>query len=225
MAILCEEINLLFICVPKTGSSSIENFLIGNFGGKSLMTDHIWDDERKTILVDSKHTTIKDIISHGLLTLSQLEQMKIFAVTRNPFDWVVSLYLFGMNCYEILKQEGNKAPDWIIGSEAWLTELASRNFNEYVTYTFSDESQSVYRRFIEGIDEGKVEVIKLEQLDIEVKRIFQELGFEFLPNIPHDNKTESKKADFKIYYNNKSREIIEQCFASDFQRFGYSFDS
>jgi hypothetical protein len=62
-------------------------------------------------------------------------------------------------------------------------------------------------------------------LDIEVKRIFQELGFEFIPNIPHDNKTESKKADFKIYYNNKSREIIEQCFASDFQRFGYSFDS
>jgi hypothetical protein len=63
MAILCEEINLLFICVPKTGSSSLENFLIRNFGRKPVLTDHIWDDDRKTILVDYRHSSIKKLIS------------------------------------------------------------------------------------------------------------------------------------------------------------------
>lgn len=225
MAILCEEINLLFICVPKTGSSSLENFLISNYGGKQVLTDHIWDDDRKTILVDYRHISIKDIISHRLLTLAQLKQMKILAVTRNPFDWVASLYLFGVNCYQRLKQEGEKAPEWITAREHWLTNLASMNFDEYVAHNFNNQNRSIYSSFIEGIDEGKVEVIKLEQLNIEVKRIFQELGVELFQNIPHENKTKDKKADFKIYYSNKSRQIIEQAFASDFERLGYSFDA
>ena len=224
MAILCEEINLLFICVPKAGSSSLENFLISNFGGKQVLTDHIWDDDGKTILVDYRHINIKEIISHRLLTLAQLEQMKILVVTRNPFDWVVSLYVFIVNSYQILKQEGEKAPDWITAGEHWITEVASMNFDEYVTHEFNNRDLSVYSSFIEGIDERKVEVVQLEQLDIEVKRIFQELGVELSQNIPHYNKTEGKKTDFRLYYSNKSRQIIEQSFARDFERFGYSFD-
>ncbi len=43
MANLFIHINLPFICVPKTGSSSLENFLIRNFGGKTVVTDNIWD--------------------------------------------------------------------------------------------------------------------------------------------------------------------------------------
>ncbi|CAD5946473.1 sulfotransferase family 2 domain-containing protein [Planktothrix agardhii] len=225
MAILCEKINLLFICVPKTGSSSLENFLISNYGGKQVLSDHIWDDDRKTIVVSYRHSSIKELISHRLLTLAQLEQMKILAVTRNPFDWVVSFYVFNVNCYQRLKHEGEKAPDWITAREHWLTELASMSFDEYVAHNFNNQNRSVYSSFIEGINEGKVEVIKLEQLDIEVKRIFQELGVELFQNIPHYNKTEGKKTDFKIYYSNKSRQIIEQAFASDFERFGYSFDA
>ncbi|WRH67461.1 MAG: sulfotransferase family 2 domain-containing protein [Planktothrix sp. GU0601_MAG3] len=224
MAILCEEINLLFICVPKTGSSSLENFLIRNFGGKPVLTDHIWDDDRKTILVDYRHSSIKQLISHRLFTLAQLEKMKILAVTRNPFDWVVSFYVFNVNCYQRLKQEGKKAPEWITAREHQLTKLASMNFDEYVAHNFNNQNRSVYSSYIKGIDEGKVEVIKLEQLDIEVKRIFQELGVELLQNIPHHNKTKGKKTDFKIYYSNKSRQIIEQAFASDFECLGYSFD-
>ena len=224
MAILCEEINLLFICVPKAGSSSLENFLISNFGGKQVLTDHIWDDDGKTILVDYRHINIKEIIEHRLLTLAQLEQMKILVVTRNPFDWVVSFYVFNVNCYQRLKQEGEKAPDWITAREHWLTELASMNFDEYVAHEFNNQNRSVYGLFIEGIDEGKVEVVKLEQLDIEVERIFQELGVKLFQNIPHYNKTEGKKTDFRLYYSNKSRQIIEQSFASDFERLGYSFD-
>ncbi|VXD25591.1 methyltransferase domain-containing protein [Planktothrix paucivesiculata] len=223
MAILCKEINLLFICVPKTGSSSLENFLIRNFGGKQLLTEHIWDDDRKTVLVDYRHIRIKEIISHRLLTLAQLEQMKILAVTRNPFDWVVSHYVFIVNSYQRLKQEGEKAPDWIIARKHWLTEIASMSFDEYVA-GFNNQDISVYSSFIEGIDEGKVEVVKLEQLDSEVKRIFQELGVELLQNIPHENKTAGKKTDFRLYYSNKSRQIIEQSFARDFDRLGYSFD-
>jgi hypothetical protein len=150
--------------------------------------------------------------------------MKILVVTRNPFEWVVSRYVFIVNCYQRLKQEGEKAPDWITGREHWLTELASMNFDEYVAHEFNNQDLSVYSSFIEGVDEGKVEVVKLEQLDIEVKRIFQELGVELLQNIPHYNQTQGKKADFRSYYSNKSRQIIEQSFARDFKLLGYSFD-
>src|SRR5687768_16030892 len=92
MAILCPKYNLLFIMTPRTACSAIGELLHKEFGGEFLPGKDILDADGR-VSVRRKHSTLSELIQHGLLTPSESESLLKVAAVRNPYDSLASEYL------------------------------------------------------------------------------------------------------------------------------------
>ncbi len=240
MAVICDDLKLLFICVPKTGSTSISQLLIDKFNGRWLPSNHVWDSSGTKIIVDYKHSTLRQLLQYNFLTSEQIQDFKIISFTRNPFDWVVSNYVFRRNCYKKYQRElgknylskissrigkvfgknkYQKVPNWIETRGEKLKETYKLEFDDYIVKNYYNKKVSVCEKYIQG---AKVDILRMEEMQQNIYRVFEELSIENLPDIKHLNATKNKKS-FSSYYSVNSRKIIEEAFENDFERFGYSF--
>lgn len=226
MAILCKDLGLLFLCVPKTGSTSISNFLLSHLGGSWLPEAHVWDENRSKILVDFKHSTLKKLITYRFITVEQLKKLTIVTTTRNPYDWVLSNYLFQKQCYQRHTRSPETSPDWVTGAGRLdhIMMVGRMSFDEYVFWKFSKVRRQVCSRHIDGAGDLLVHIIKLEQLDENLQRLLTKLGVACAPVVVHANKTEGKTEDYRHYYSPVSRRIVSTAFAQDLELFGYTYD-
>ena len=113
-------LKILFIHIPKNAGSSVLNFLgdrpdwdLNNqpkvypptFSFRSKVKSFLTfrnsaDDQKKSTYLFGtglgsyylQHATLSEIISLGLLAPSDLQQMRIFCVTRDPYDRIKSIY-------------------------------------------------------------------------------------------------------------------------------------
>ena len=224
MAIVCSDINLLFFCAAKAGSTSISNMLIKNYQGKWLPENHIWDEKKNQILVDYKHSTFNHLIKYNLLSIDQITNLHIVVNTRNPFDWVLSDYLFKLQCYDLYLSAN--APDWIVARANILKQTASISFDEYVDNKYNNKHSSVFAQYIDGIEkiEGlELDIVKIEKINDHFATVMSKLGIKNCPHIGHENSTHAKKQDYRNYYTKKSRLIIEKSFAQDIEMLEYQF--
>ncbi|WP_456426739.1 sulfotransferase family 2 domain-containing protein [Rhodocaloribacter sp.] len=77
MAILCENLGLLYIQVPATGCSVVGKVLREQFGG---------------VDIGRKHDDVPRLLAQGHLSESALKRFCIVANVRNPFDRLVTYY-------------------------------------------------------------------------------------------------------------------------------------
>lgn len=77
MAILCEDLGLLYIQVPATGCSIVGKVLRKQFGG---------------VDIGRKHDDVPRLLAQGHLSESALKRFCIVANVRNPFDRLVTYY-------------------------------------------------------------------------------------------------------------------------------------
>ena len=74
MAVIIKDYNSIFVHIPKTGGSSIQQWLLDNTSSQ--------------VTKSTKHHTLQKLESkYGKFDFS-------FAVVRNPWDWCVSWYFF-----------------------------------------------------------------------------------------------------------------------------------
>lgn len=90
MAIICREHKLLFIMVPGTGCSVVGRVLQQELGGEWFPKQPLCRNGRT--LVQRKHNTLSDILTHGLMTEEERAEYLVFATVRNPFDRWVTYY-------------------------------------------------------------------------------------------------------------------------------------
>lgn len=224
MAIICSEINLLYFCVAKAGSTSISNMLIKFFHGKFIPENHIWNLENEQILVDRKHSTLQELLKYNILTVDYLKNFHILINARNPFDWVLSDYLFKLQCHDIYLK--GDAPDWITSRADMLSKTASMKFNEHIFYTYRNKKCSVFQKYIDGLENIAgidFDIVKIEQINDDFQKVAKKLGIKKYPSIGHENSTQAKKDNYRMYYSNESRSIIEKSFANDLTLLEYEF--
>lgn len=131
-----------------------------------------------------------------------------FAFVRNPFDWCVSIHahlrrLAGHPFHE--RATALPFDDFL----AWSIEEGAKRQSEFVT----DETGRVAVDFV-----GRV-----EDMDVDLRAVCERLKLPFA-NAPRENVTPGRERDWRVYYDDASRALVETHFAEDLARFGYSFE-
>ena len=138
-----------------------------------------------------------------------------FTVVRNPYDRVVSQYVYRKK-YNFENIRTNNI-----------------SFDEWVKFTYKEkrpEFRKDRRKFFSTQKEwllnkmGKIDIdyiIRFENLNEDYKVVQEKIGIK--KKLQHYNKTERKP--YKNYYSAESKKIIEDYFKDDFEEFNYKYEN
>ena len=125
-----------------------------------------------------------------------------FAVERNPWDAVVSLY------------------HWRFRDAETPGDFTAFVLSEAVE-TFATKNQRIYRL------DGRVavdRVLRYESLADELTKVWSELGLPGSPDLPHAKSgARPRGASYRSYYDDPSRERVAELFAAPIAELGYEF--
>jgi hypothetical protein len=194
------QAGILFIHVPKAAGTSFNQALYGRFMG---------------------HVRAKDIARWGSPRLKELARV---AVTRNPWDRLLSAYRFakhgggvgGANAGGIRNPEQYQAPEFET-FETFVTDWLAPRDPARLDYVF--QPQSLY--VCDGHNRVIVDHIgHYEDLQGTVDFIRQTLPA--FAGIPRSNRS-GDPLDYRRFYTPKLIEIVGAKYAQDVTNFGYEF--
>ena len=224
---ISNEKQAIFIHIPKTAGTSIESALRKHtfkpqynsyFNGKTATRG--WDkkyDEVELIRGNTEFWTHKHRPAY--LVKDEFQKYFKFAFVRNPWDLMVSSYHWwtqkNEDASEIRKQTSFK--------------LRKRGFEYFVKSKFAHcinecfHDQEGQQRWINDLKQNSIIdfVGKFENLQSDFNKVCEKLE---LPKIklPHELKTNRKP--YWEYYTKETKEIIENIYRSDIERYGYEWE-
>ncbi len=214
--IVSHEHGFVFMKTRKTAGTSVEIALSRVCGPDDVITPVTEDDEvlrraaggRGPQNFEAPPRLERRAFNHmpvsmvrKMLGRQRFESYFSFAVERNPWDAVVSLY------------------HWRFRD----TEPGS--FREYVASeaveTFATKNQRIYRlRGAVAVDR----VLRYESLADELAVVWSELGLPGSPDLPNAKSgTRPRGPSYRSYYDETSRERVAQLFAGPIEDLGYEF--
>lgn len=137
------------------------------------------------------------------ITDDELKNYFIFSVVRNPWDRVVSVESkFKVGWKKLLEQ--------CITNGKWTDDVARIHAIPVYDYIYLNGE-----KFVDYI-------IRYEQLqhDYNMLCLKLEVSSETLPRIFKS----TRKADYRLYYNEQQKELVSRAYADDIKCFGYSFE-
>jgi hypothetical protein len=94
-AFVYDDIELIFIHIPKTGGTSITDCLVGlDFVNQQAIEEHGLTDHRKLEYIKDGHITTTEL--RKKIGDDKYNNFFSFAVMREPYDWLLSM--FGYAC-------------------------------------------------------------------------------------------------------------------------------
>ena len=193
-----DELNCIFIHIPKAAGISICHALFGNLGGG--------------------HTTISKY--ELIYPKSDFDQRFKFTVVRNPWDRVVSAFYF-------LKDGGfgDENPQWLEQNIYKHKDFESFVINGLASKVVQEKLHFKPQVLFLQNDCGKIPVdfiCKFENLNDDLAAISKRLGIE--STLEHNNKTQGrKKTSYRDQYNEKTKEIVRKIYKIDIESFEYDF--
>ena len=205
---ISHEYQCIFIHIPRTGGSSIEDALaLKNASNEEdLATLSGWIDspelrEQQFVSPVLQHLALSEI--RRLVPDDTLSNYFVFAIVRNPWDRLLSNYLFERNHFFHFH------PD----AQAYmaLTDYIDQ-LNPFLRQSQSD--------FVED-PHGLLDFVgRFENLDSDFSHIAARLHHRPTP-LAHLNRT--RHEHYSRYYCDESRDKIADLFARDIETFGYQF--
>lgn len=223
MAIRSDRWGYLFIEVPRTASKAIgQGVLIPDLAGVMVGTP----ESHET--AGDVHATPAELIQRGLVTSDDLDRLYVFAVVRNPYDAVVSLYE---------KMRGKYAPlladptSWVHEQPAYRASMEvaqEASFSDWLVFHLTRRSNAALplavvrppRRFPRHYDHAD-RIMRFETLQHDFDEVLRDLTLKPM-EIPVLNRTERDR-DHRGYYDRKARWLAERAFAPFRSTFGYEF--
>lgn len=207
---ISREHQFIFIHVPKTGGTSIEKAL--ELGGP-------------------RHNTARQ---YKELFPELWESYYSFAFVRNPWDRVLSLYLYRQQIRKLETARSTGFKEWLVERASLATECDHEALNrefapEYLVGTsvrhdpegWRVKFDSAFRMLADQDGQLAVDFIgRFERLQSDFDQVCGKLG---IPRrmLPHCNKT--LRRPYWFYYDAESRRIVEELFRKDVEHFGYEF--
>jgi hypothetical protein len=190
----------IFVHIPKTAGISITKSLFGNLG--------------------AGHMTIKkyQIIFNNIEFNSYFK----FTFVRNPWDRLVSAYNF-------LKKGGFDNYD-----KFWAQKNLSNymDFDSFVKNGLRRKSVQSWKHFVPQYkficsEDGMPMVDFIgyfENLDNDFSYVQKKLGISSNSKLLHLNKSMKRNDEYKEYYTEETKKIVEYVYHKDIQLLGYNFD-
>lgn len=213
-----EPVTALFVAIPRTGSLSmiealrpvgIESYNLGEGGHFPC------DMDLDAPIVTFNHASIASLIDFGVITTEWAHARWAFAVVRNPWDRLVSLYRY------------------LWGTLAGrYTQYAPHTFPRFVEQVTSQFNQPIGMYNWRGLSMASPQsewlrelcvtqtVYKFENLPGAITHISLRLGQDI--RMPHLNTTERRP--YPEYYSPALRDAIGEYYAEDIKRFAYTFE-
>lgn len=202
--------HLLFLRIPKNASSSIM---------KALGRRNIVKRYEKELQESLNKTIYKDFFAatharpHELLTVISPVELNCFsfAVARNPWDRVVSMYHFGIKM-------------GLANLFGLSNDLSFEDFCEVLKSREGDRSFiPVFKQTEWTHGSIKVnEILKFENLKEDFSSMIEKHGIKNLsPRLPHTNSTSHKP--YRDYFNSNTKQIVKKVFEEDCDLLKYVF--
>lgn len=198
------EKNILFIHIPKTGGSVIEDKI------KVKYNQSFWcgNPNRNSILpppynnVSPQHLSYSLFLKHKERLNMNFDNIKVFSVVRNPYDRIISDLFW----YRLIRGDFNKDQVYDVIKNNYLnrTNLDNHNIPQY-TFVTNDKCELF----------KNIKIFKTETLNESNEELNKFLGFDI--NI----KKKSVNKDYSKYLNEKSISLINEFYKKDFEIFGY----
>ena len=158
-----------------------------------------------------KHNTAKVVID--TIGRQKWDEAFKFTVVRNPFDKVHSWYKFR------IMHNQSKMSSKPIPFKDWVACTYGKPKDPYYYYRpINFEPQVEWLKDENGLIEMD-KIIRFENLTEDFNEVAEIVGIE--SNLPHINKT--AKTNYRDFYDDETRKIIEETHREDLQTFGYSF--
>jgi hypothetical protein len=214
--IVSHEHGFVFMKTRKTAGTSVEIALSRVCGPDDVITPVTASDEALRREVGGRgpqhfeappldHKAFNHMpvsMVRRMLGRRRFESYFSFAIERNPWDAVVSLY------------------HWHVRDEPDPTPFAAYVGSEAVE-TFATKQQRIYRL------DGRIavdRVLRYESLADELATVWSELDLPGSPDLPHAKAgTRPPGASYRSYYDDASRDRVASLFAAPIAEMGYTF--
>jgi Sulfotransferase family len=214
--IVSHEHGFVFMKTRKTAGTSVEIALSRVCGPDDVITPILEEDEALRRASGGRgpqhfeapplerkafnHMPVSMV--RRMLGRARFESYFSFAIERNPWDAVVSLY------------------HWHVRDSSDPTPFAAYVGSEAVE-TFATKQQRIYRL------DGRVavdRVLRYESLADELATVWSGLGLPGSPDLPHAKAgTRPRGASYRSYYDDASRARVAALFAAPIAELGYRF--
>jgi hypothetical protein len=207
----------IFIHIPRTGGTSIENTIwpkVSKRQEKDLWNGFIDDYNNKYQTGGLQHLLgyqIKNIVGPEVYN----DYYK-FTIVRNPYDKIVSQFFY-INKRKDLQTflAHNKGDEF----KFYLDKIAKKKHVQWepqVNFVLDENGETI------------VDFIgKFENFNNEVTKVLEKTGLDkkyfglVKRSIPHINQT--VRNNYQTYYDDESKEMVEQLFKKDLEFFNYKF--
>ncbi len=169
-----------------------------------------WDDDgNKQFTGFHMHATAAEI--REKMGGSLFDSYYKFVFVRNPFDFLVSLYFY-------ISQDKNHRDHGMVLKMSFLVFLR--------WYTVNNPSHQVDFIVEPHTNKMLVDYIgRFETLEKDITFIQERLGLEVRKGVQHKNPSLKRKSkNYKDYYNDEAKNLVENYFQTDLNLLGYNFD-
>ncbi|MBB5372748.1 hypothetical protein [Acidocella aromatica] len=204
MAIYLEEKGLLFLQVPGTASSSLEDALLNQAGGR---------------LVGQKHATLTELNLDEDASSAVQNSKSVICVVRNHFDWFYSEW-YRCRTRWVYELDGS-ALTWGDAKRLEIKQACAFEFSPFLEWRLTEYDQSSETRSLFGhFTDSATTIFKMERLD-EIQQWLEE-KHQTPISLPRVNVTD-KRAPYWQAYDRKARALVEHFYGEELKKFSYLF--
>jgi hypothetical protein len=214
----------LFIHIPRTGGTRVEQLLNMTFNGDAPATKYLMLFGYAPLggkKYELQHLTYKEIIKHKLISRKEFNSFFKFSFVRNPYDRLVSTYFYiGHKYFNSFKDfvrfiyEGGGEPDRFPSRWAKLN-----GFKWFLEHPLArPQFDFIYNRNNRLI----VDFLgKFENYVHDLSFILEELGESPPKSLLNQKVNATDHKAYKSYYNKKTKDMARSIYFKDFEAFDY----